>query len=330
MIVSTTASGGPLKSAASCPGATHGGSTDLDASAIWCRAHEKGDPSSEECAREGLSRGKLFGKPGPLWVGNTSRPPGPAPRPPRSCTVSVRVGSLGETHICVKHEASCVPVHPCRGGVLVGGLEDSVGGIVGRSTWASSNRLQISRIVSGWSPHSPGNVSCHESTSAACLSFPGMWAACSDLSCVWLQSRRWRASCDMRRDRIPQRLLMYKTATVLSVRTNTCLPNSSGRNCHKARCTANSSRQLMCQSSQGPVLSPEAACLLHVAPQSMLEASVVTTTCRDTCSMGTPARRKTWSVQGLKERRHSWVMFTRSVPWRNNTRGGSSSEDAPN
>ncbi len=55
------------------------------------------------------------------------------------------------------------------------------------STWASPNWLQISRIVSGWSCHSPGNVSCRESASAARLSFPGMWTARSDLSCVWLQ-----------------------------------------------------------------------------------------------------------------------------------------------
>ncbi len=85
-----------------------------------------------------------------------------------------------------------------------------------------------------------------------------------------------------------------------------CLPNSSGRNCRKAKCTAHSSRQLMCQSSRGPVQSPEAACLLHVAPQPVLEASVVTTVCRDTCSRGTPARRKARSVQGLMERRHCW------------------------
>ncbi len=42
MMVSTTAGGRPLKSAASRPGATHGGSIDLDAGAIWCRAPEKG------------------------------------------------------------------------------------------------------------------------------------------------------------------------------------------------------------------------------------------------------------------------------------------------
>ncbi len=70
----------------------------------------------------------------------------------------------------------------------------------------------------------------------------------------------------------------------------------------------------MCQSSRGPVQSPEAACPLHVAPQPVLEASVVTTVCRDTCSRGTPARRKARSVQGLRERRHCWEIPTRSVP----------------
>ncbi len=182
-----------------------------------------------------------------------------------------------------------------------------------RFTWASPHRLQISRIVSGWSRHSPGNVSCCESASATWLSFPGMWTARSDLNCVWLQRRRWRSSYDMRCDRIPPNRLIYKTAALLSVRTSICLPNSSGRNCGKARCTVHSSRQLMFQSSRGPVQSPEAACPLHVAPQPVLEVSVVTTVCRDTCSRSSPARGKARSVQGLREWRHCWVMFTQSV-----------------
>ncbi len=184
--------------------------------------------------------------------------------------------------------------------------EDS--GEANRSTWAYPNRLQISQIISGWSRHSLGNVSCRESASAAWLSFPGMWTARSDLNCMWLQRRRWRASCDMRCDRIPPSRLMYETAAVLSVQTSTCLPNSSGMNCRRARCTAHSSRQLMCQSNP--------ACPLHVAPQPVLESSVVTTVCRDTCSRGSPARRKARSVQGLRERRHCWVIPTRNVPQR--------------
>ncbi len=40
-----------------------------------------------------------------------------------------------------------------------------------RSTWASPKWLQISRIVSGWRRHSPGNVSCRELSWAVAL-FP--------------------------------------------------------------------------------------------------------------------------------------------------------------
>ncbi len=48
MMVSTTAGGRPLKSATSRPGATHGGSIDLDAGVIWCRAPERGGPVARE------------------------------------------------------------------------------------------------------------------------------------------------------------------------------------------------------------------------------------------------------------------------------------------
>ncbi len=77
-MVSTTAGGRPLKSDASLPGATHGGSTDLDASDIWCRAPERRGPSSEECAREVLRRGKLVRETWSGWA-KTARPAGPAP-----------------------------------------------------------------------------------------------------------------------------------------------------------------------------------------------------------------------------------------------------------
>ncbi len=99
MMVSTT-TGRPLKSAASRPGATHGGSIDLDAGAIWCRAPERGGPSSEECAREVLSRGKWVQETRSGWA-NGAQPAGPAPRPP--CAegalgqgeVQLAVGGLG-------------------------------------------------------------------------------------------------------------------------------------------------------------------------------------------------------------------------------------------
>ncbi len=52
MMVSTTTGGRPLKSAASRPGATHGGSIDLDAGAIWCRAPERG---GQKAVRESIA-----------------------------------------------------------------------------------------------------------------------------------------------------------------------------------------------------------------------------------------------------------------------------------
>ncbi len=76
-----SAGGRPLKSAVTHPGATHGGSTDLDASAIWCRAPERGGPSSEEFAREVLSRGKLVREIRSGWA-KAAQPAGPTPRHP--------------------------------------------------------------------------------------------------------------------------------------------------------------------------------------------------------------------------------------------------------
>ncbi len=133
MMVSTNAGGRPLKSAASRPGATHGGSIDLDAGAIWCRAPERGGPFSEECAREVLSWGKWVRETRSGWASG-AQPAGPAPRPPWACTVSVRVGSLGETHTCVRPEASCVPVRLCWGGPRSGRSTASSGRTRGRQT----------------------------------------------------------------------------------------------------------------------------------------------------------------------------------------------------
>ncbi len=66
------------------------------------------------------------------------------------------------------------------------------------------------------------------------------------------------------------------------------------------------------QCSYGTQQRPEAACPLYVAHQPVLEASVMTTTCRDTCSEGTPTCRKTSSVQGLNEQKCVGVMVTRT------------------
>ncbi len=189
-------------------------------------------------------------------------------------------------------------------------------GEANRSTWASPKRLQISWTTSGWSRHSPGRAGWRESSSAARLSSPGIWTARSDLRCFWLQRRRWRASCDRRRERRPPWWLMYATVAVLSVRTSTCLSCSSPLKRRRASHTASNSRQLICHCNRDPVQSPAAACPLHMAPQPMAEASVDTTTCLDTCPRGTPARRKARSDHGPKVWRQDGVTETRYVPRR--------------
>ncbi len=215
-MVSTTACGRPLKSAASRPGATHGGSTGLDAGAKWCRAPEKGGPSSEEWPGRGCREENEFGKPGPG---------GPERRDQQDLLLV-----LPDLHsVCASRlTGGNAYLHRARGQLCASASvprvpsvrekQLAVGGLAGSKQVYLSfpNRLQISRIVSGWSRHSPGKVSCRESASAARLSSPGMWTARSDLSRVWLQRRRWRASCDMRRDRIPPIRLIYDTAAVLS------------------------------------------------------------------------------------------------------------------
>ncbi len=186
MMVSTTAGGRPLKSAVSHPGATHGGSIDLDAGAIWCRAPEKGGPSSEECAREVLSRGKLVRETRSGWA-NGAQPAGPAPHPPWACTVSVRVGSLGETHTCVRPEASCVPVRLCRGGPRSGRSTAGSGRTRGRQTGlpelpridsrsAGSSRDGVATLRGTWAV--VGARRPHDWAAPGCEQHAVTWTAC--------------------------------------------------------------------------------------------------------------------------------------------------------
>ncbi len=72
--------------------------------------------------------------------------------------MSVREGSLGETHTCVKPKASCAPVRPCRGGLGQGVIQLAVAGLVGgnqvylsfpESTPEQSDRLRMESPFSG-------------------------------------------------------------------------------------------------------------------------------------------------------------------------------------
>ncbi len=97
-------------------------------------------------------------------------------------------------------------------------------------------------------------------------------------------------SWDMRREcRLPW-WLMYATVAVLFVRASTCLSCSSVLKRHRASHTASTSRQLICHCSWGPVQSPAAACPLHMAPQTVVEASGNITTCLCTCARETQDR----------------------------------------
>ncbi len=103
-----------------------------------------------------------------------------------------------------------------------------------RSTWASPNRLQNSRIVSdgvailrGKSELSWERVGPHDWAPPECGQRAAIWAACDSRG-----GDGGRAvTCGV--IVYPPIRLIYDTAAVLSVRTNTCLPNSSGRNCRQ-------------------------------------------------------------------------------------------------
>ncbi len=186
MMVSTTAGGRPLKFAASRPGATHGGSIDLDEGAILCRVPERGCPSSEECAREVLSRGKWVQETRSGWTSGV-QPAGPAPLPPWVCTVSMRVGSLGEMHTCVRPEASCVPVRLCRVGPRSG--KSTAGS--GRTRGKQTGPPELSRIDSRSAGSSRNGVATlrgiwavvrsrrpHDWASLGCEQCAVTWTAC--------------------------------------------------------------------------------------------------------------------------------------------------------
>ncbi len=108
-MVSTTAGGRPFKSVASRPGATHGGSIDLDAGAIW-RSFLRGMSQGGAVAREMSSGNQVrVGQ----W-GATSRTCSSSSLSLHSVCASRLTG--GKRTLSVRPEASCVPVRQCRGG----------------------------------------------------------------------------------------------------------------------------------------------------------------------------------------------------------------------
>ncbi len=70
-------------------------------------------------------------------------PKGLAPYPPWPCTGSVWEGLLGETHIFVSPEASCVPVRQVPSDREYNSWQWDVSEEANRSTWASPKRLRF-------------------------------------------------------------------------------------------------------------------------------------------------------------------------------------------
>ncbi len=95
---------------------------------------------------------------------------------------------------------------------------------------------------------------------------------------------------------------MWDTTAILSVLTIIwCFPRT-GRKCFKARKTALSSRQFMCQERNSPVHSPRAGLPSKTVPQPVIDASVVIIWRRWIAPMLTPLWRKAGSriVQGAE------------------------------
>ncbi len=146
MMVCTTAGGRPLKSAASHPGATHGGSIDLDVGAIRCRDPEKGGPSSEECTREVLREMSSGNQVRVGQWGATSRTCSSSSLSLHSVCASRLTGGNAYLHkargqLCA---SASVPRGPSVREKYSWQWEDS--GEANRSTWASPNWL-ISQIA---------------------------------------------------------------------------------------------------------------------------------------------------------------------------------------
>ncbi len=134
------------------------------------------------------------------WA-STTPPRGPAPCPPWLCTVSVRESSLGEMHICIGPEASCVPVRSCQGSPWSGRKTASNGMCSGRQIDLPECRRTISQSAG---PSQGGVAILPEGRADVRARWQHDWARLgyerpqSDLRCFWLQKKRWRMSSGMR------------------------------------------------------------------------------------------------------------------------------------
>ncbi len=164
-----------------------------------------------------------------------------------------------------------------------------------RSTSALPNRSQIWDTVWRFNIHSPGLSFCLDRKSSARFSTPGTWTALKERNLSWDQRRRWRASLSRVRDLEPPWWFMWDTTAILSVLTMTWYPPRTGRKYFKARKTALSSRQFICQKRNSSFHSPLAGLPSKTAPQPVIDASVVIIWRRWIAPILTPLWRKTGS-----------------------------------
>lgn len=139
-----------------------------------------------------------------------------------------------------------------------------------------------------------------------------MWIAQSDLRCFWLHklARRSRASCNMQLE--PDDLIgwcMQRSQYYLYRLEDLCLVTWfwGGQEQDTLSTTWGNWFQVSLH-------TPDTACLLYVAPHLMVEASVNTTACLETCSKGTLAKRNGGSDHGMKVWQQTSVICTRWIP----------------
>ncbi len=143
--------------------------------------------------------------------------------------------------------------------------------------------------------HSPGLSYCLDRKSAARFSIPRTWTALKERNLSWDQRRRRRASLSRVRNREPPWRFMWDTTAILSVLTIIWCSPRTGRKCIKARKTALSSRQLLCQERNSPVHSPRAGLPSKTEPQPVIDVSVVIIWRWWIAPILTPLRRKAGS-----------------------------------
>ncbi len=125
--------------------------------------------------------------------------------------------------------------------------------------------------------------------------FSGTWTALKDRNLSWDQRRRRHTSLSRVRDREPPWWFMWDTTAMLSVLTMIWCRPRTGTKYIKARKTALSSRQFMCQERNSPVHSQLAGLPSKTAPQPVIDASVVTIWRRWIAPILTPLWRKAGS-----------------------------------